>query len=120
MRRHHCLALFGAAGLAFPALPAVAQQPGANDPPEQEIVVIRRLPPSRDQLRRTVWIGDLDLATSVGEQEMGRRVETAVRHMCTREAPIPLHGETMSGACEDEVWQSARAQMMRALERVRG
>ena len=94
-------------GAAMLASAAAAQQvtTAAQGP---EIVVERKLPPSRDRLMRTVYIGDLDLKSVDGRQEMDKRVAKAVEEMCAIPSPIPGHKRNMTRPCRDEAWASAR------------
>lgn len=107
------LALFSLAA----AVPAAAQQTATQEPP---IVVTRRLPPSQDLLVRTVYIGDLDLKSPAGQQEMEKRVTNAVNDMCAIPSPIPSYGPKMEKPCRDEAWASARPQMDQAKVRASG
>lgn len=111
--------VFGAAAAfaAFvspPAPSAMQDQVG----PDEEVVIVRGLPPSRNRLMRTVYIGDLDLAAQDGQEEMEKRVAHAVDELCAIPNPIPTYGERMTRPCRDEAWESARPQMDRAMQRV--
>lgn len=117
--RNSNLALIAIAAFALPAGGASAQQPvTAVEGPE--IVVVRQLPPSRDRLMRSVYIGDLDLKSAAGQQEMEKRVGQAVEYMCAVPTPIPGYGEEMARPCTDEAWASARPQMQQAVQRAGG
>ena len=85
-----------------------------------EIVVERKLPPSRDRLMRSVYIGDLDLKSAGGRQEMDKRVSKAVEDMCAIPSPIPGHKQDMTRPCRDEAWATARPQMEGAVRRAGG
>lgn len=101
------LVLLALSGLVAPPIGA----PTASQAQQAPIVITRRLPPSPDLLVRTVNIGDLDLASAAGQQEMERRVGKAVDDMCAIPAPIGYYGPQMEKPCRDEAWESARWQM---------
>lgn len=108
---------------AFGATAGTAQQPPAAAPTARElpdILIIRTLPPRRDRLIRTVFIGDLDLATAAGRQEMEKRVGKAVDDMCEVPTPLPSYGDRMAKPCSDEAWSGARPQMAAAVQRANG
>ena len=107
--RNLVYAMLGCASLVALEMPAVAQA--------QEIVVTRKLPPSRDRLVRAVDIGDLDLKEDAGRAEMQKRIEQAIDHMCAIPSPIPGYGEAMTAPCRDEAWASARPQIDGAVAR---
>lgn len=113
------LALLALLCVAAASSPAVAQAPETTVQ-EQEIIVVRGLPPSRDRLMRAVYIGDLDLKTAAGQQAMEKRVEQAVAEMCAIPTPIPTYGEKMTRPCRDEAWDSARPQMGQAVQKAAG
>jgi UrcA family protein len=113
------LALVAFLGLIFGSGPTVAQAP-TTAVQEQEVIVVRGLPPSRDRLMRAVYIGDLNLKTTAGQQEMENRVGRAVVEMCAIPSPIPSYGRKMTKPCRDEAWASARPQMDRAVQRAGG
>lgn len=102
-------AAIGCTSLIGIEMPAVAQG--------QEIVVTRKLPPSKDRLVRAVYIGDLDLKEETGRAEMQKRVGQAVDHMCAIPSPIPGYSEEMTAPCREEAWASARPQMEGAVAR---
>jgi UrcA family protein len=112
------LASFAAFSLAT-AFPAFGQ-PASTTSQEAPIVVTRRLPPSPDLLMRTVYIGDLDLKSPAGQQEMEKRVTKAVEDMCAIPSPIPGQERNMTRPCRDEAWVGARAQMDLAVKRASG
>lgn len=102
--------------ISLTAAPAVAQP---VVPPTQQapIIITRRLPPSSDLLMRVVNIGDLNLASAAGQQEMEKRVAKAVDDMCAIPAPLPSYKGAMEKPCRDEAWESARWQMKDAAQR---
>ncbi|HYX45589.1 MAG TPA: UrcA family protein [Sphingomicrobium sp.] len=90
-------------------MPAPAQPTqAAQEPP---IVIIRKLPPSADVLVRTVYVADLDLKSTGGQQEMEKRVGKAVEDMCVIVSPLPSYKGPLEKPCRDEAWASARPQM---------
>lgn len=95
---------------------ATAQQ-AASVAREAPIVITKRLPPSQDVLVRTVYIGDLDVTSAAGLQEMEKRVGAAVDDLCTIPKPLPSYQGVMEKPCRDEAWESARWQMKAAAER---
>ena len=99
----------GCASLVGLHAPAAAQG--------EEVVVTRKLPPSKDRLVRVVYIGDLDLKASAGQAEMRTRVEKAVEQMCAIPSPIPGQEKAMTKPCREEAWASAKPQMEGALTR---
>lgn len=105
--------------VALASISAAAQptQPAAQDSP---IIVIGKLRPSPDLIVRTVHIGDLDLKTSSGKEEMEKRVGAAVDNMCAIPTPLPSYGPVMEKPCRDEAWGSARPQMEAAVQRSGG
>jgi UrcA family protein len=113
------LALLALIGLAATSSPAVAQVPETTAQ-EHEIIVVRGLPPSRDRLMRSVYIGDLDLKSAAGQQAMEKRVDQAVVEMCAIPTPIPSYGDEMTKPCRDEAWASARPQMSQAVQKAAG
>lgn len=112
------LAWLALVGLVTASSTAVAQPETISQRPE--IIVVRGLPPSRDRLMRSVYIGDLDLKTAAGQQALEKRVEQAVVEMCAIPSPIPSYGEKMTRPCRDEAWASARPQMGQAIQRAVG
>ena len=109
------LALFSLAA----AMPATAQ-PAPAPAQEPPIVITRTLPPSADLLMRVVYVGDLDLKSAAGQQEMEKRVGKAVEDMCAIPTPLPSYKGTMEKPCRDEAWASARPQMDVAVKRAVG
>lgn len=107
------------AGLAAVAAPGASQTPA---PPAEEgpIIIVRGVPQSRDQIIRTVYIGDLDLKDEAGRKAMEERVDKAVNEMCAIPTPLPTYGEKMTKPCRDDAWASARPQMDRAVARSAG
>lgn len=101
--------------LALVAAPAAAQPAPAGQ--EAPIVITRRLPPSSDLLVRTVSIGDLNLTSAAGQEEMEKRVGKAVDDMCKIPSPLGYYGPQMEKPCRDEAWLSARWQMRAAVDR---
>lgn len=110
------LQLASLALISLAATPSVAQPvvPPAQQAP---IIITRRLPPSSDLLMRVVNIGDLNLASAAGQQEMEKRVARAVDEMCTIPAPLPSYKGVIEKPCRDEAWESARWQMKDAAQR---
>ena len=102
-------AALGCASLVAVEAPAVAQ--------DQDIVVTRKLPPSKDRLVRAVYIGDLDLKGEAGRTAMEKRVGQAVDYLCEIPSPIPGYEKAMTAPCRDEAWASAKPQMEGALAR---
>ena len=100
----------GCASLFAMEATAVAQ---AQD--EGDIVVTRKLPPSKDRLVRVVYIGDINLKDAAGRTEM--RVTNAVDDMCAIPSPIPGQEKAMTAPCREEAWASARPQMEGAMAR---
>lgn len=98
------------------ATPAAALQvaPVAQEAP---IVITRRLPPSPDLLVRTVYIGDIDLTSAAGQQEMEKRVGAAIDDMCEIPKPLPSYKGVLEKPCRDEAWESTRSQMKAATDR---
>jgi UrcA family protein len=105
-------AVFGA--LAAPAFSAQTQGEGPT------IVITRKIPPSADVWMRVVHIGDLNLRSSAGQQEMEKRVATAVDDICTIPTPLPSYKGRMEKPCRDEAWSGARPQMTEAIHRAQG
>lgn len=99
-------------------VPAAAQ---SSDPHAQDssIVVVGKLRPSPDVIVRTVFIGDLDLKSAAGNEEMELRVGRAIDSMCNIPSPLPSYGPKMEKPCRDEAWASARPQMDSALQEAR-
>ena len=85
-----------------------------------EITVVRKLPPSRDRLMRTVYIGDLNLKSADDREVMEKRVAKAVEDMCAIPSPIPGQERGMTKPCRDEAWTNARPQMEGAVQRAVG
>lgn len=81
----------------------------------QEVVVRGRLP-DRDTVSRSVYIGDLELATPQGVAEMEKRVARAVDWICEIPAVIGYYKEAAERPCNEEGWGSARPQMDKAIE----
>ena len=84
---------------------------------EGDIVVTRKLPPSKDRLVRVVYIGDINLKDAAGRTEMEKRVGQAVDHMCAIPSPIPGQKKAMTAPCREEAWASAKPQMEGAVAR---
>jgi len=101
-----CTSLFAMEAIAV----AQAQEEG-------DIVVTRKLPPSKDRLVRAVYIGDLDLKGEAGRTQMEKRVGQAVDYLCEIPSPIPGQEKAMTAPCRDEAWASAKPQMEGALAR---
>ena len=84
---------------------------------EGDIVVTRKLPPSKDRLVRAVYIGDIDLKGEAGRAVMEQRVKKAVDYLCEIPSPIPGYEKTMTAPCHEEAWASAKPQMEGAVTR---
>ena len=97
---------------------AYAQQPTSVE--GSPIVITRRLPPSADFMVRVVNVGDLDLKSPTGQQEMEKRVGKAVEDMCAIPTPLPSYKSRMEQPCRDEAWASARPQMNYAVQMAGG
>lgn len=108
------LQLASLAIFSLAAAPATAQQPATMGGPP--IVITRRLPPSDDFMIRVVRVGDLDLKSAAGQQEMEKRVGKAVEDMCAIPSPLPSYKGRMEKPCRDEAWASARPQMDSAVQ----
>jgi UrcA family protein len=102
---------------------AAAMSVSANAQPQPaegpEIVVTGKVS-DKDQVTRVVHIGDLDLATDDGVNEMKKRVAAAVDDICAIPAVIGYYGQKAEKPCRDEGWASATPQMEQALNRARG
>jgi UrcA family protein len=96
---------------------AAAAQQAVTARQEAPIVITRRLPPSPDLIVRTVFIGDLNLTSASGQQEMEKRVGAAIDDMCAIPKPLPSNKGVMEKPCRDEALESARWQMKSATER---
>lgn len=112
------------ASLAMFSLVAAPVPLAAQTPPavvqQTPIVVTGKIPQSSDILVRTVFIGDLNLASAAGQQEMEKRVGKAVDDMCAVIAPLPSYKGQMEKPCRDEAWASARWQMNDAVKHAAG
>lgn len=108
------LALLGVAAME----PALAQSPQTI--PGPPIVITRKLPPSADFWVRVVYVGDLDLKSATGQQEMEKRVSKAVDEICTLPTPLPSYKGQMEKPCRDEAWAGARSQMANAVQMAGG
>ena len=105
--------VIGAVVLAL-ANPASAQ--------DSDIVVTGKgkAPAGAELVTKKVSVGDLDLATPEGEQEMEQRVDAAVKQICWSH-PKPARWQIrQSEACSKFAWDGARPQMNSLLERARG
>lgn len=100
-------------------VPVSAQLPQAAVQ-EPSIIVTHKMRPSPDLMVRTVYIGDLDLKTSAGQQAMEKRVNAAVEEMCAIPTPIPGQERNMTRPCREEAWDSAKPQMADAVKRAGG
>lgn len=98
------------------ALPAYAQEP--EQPQASEIVVTGKKA-EKDVVTQAVLIGDLNLATDQGVQEMEKRVGSAVDYICSIPAVIGYYRQKAEAPCRDEGWAGARPQMDRAIEKAR-
>ena len=107
------LVLVSAAMMAGSAL---ALEQGQNMQAENPEVVVRGQLPDRDSVSRSVYIGDLDLATTEGVAEMDKRVAKAVDWICEIPAVIGYYKEAAERPCSEEGWASARPQMDRAVQ----
>lgn len=97
--------------LALMTIAPASAQPAQPAGEEAPIVILRRLAPSPDVMIRTVSVADLDLRSTVGQQEMEKRVGKAVEDMCVIVSPLPSYKGPMEKPCRDEAWASARPQM---------
>jgi UrcA family protein len=95
---------------------AIAQEPQAVEGPE---IVVTGKASDKDVVTRVVQIGDLNLVTDDGVQEMERRVAAAVDDICAIPAVIGYYREKSERPCRDEGWASARPQMDSALKKAR-
>lgn len=113
------LQLASAALFGLVAYPAISQsnQTASEGP---TIVITRKIPPSADVWIRVVHVGDLDLKSAVGQQEMEKRVAKAVDEICTISSPLPSYKGRMEKPCRDEAWGGARTQMTEAIHRAQG
>ena len=107
------LVLMSAAMMAGSAL---ASGQGQNVQAENPEVVVRGKLPDRDSVSRSVYIGDLNLATPLGVAEMDKRVAKAVEWICEIPAVIGYYKNAVERPCTDEGWASARPQMDRAVQ----
>ena len=105
------------AKLGLLALTAVTIIPGTAALARDETVVVRGIAP-KDQIRRTVSYRDLNLATSIGERTLNRRVDSAVASLCV-EAVGAVANETLEMKCQRDSWYGARPQIARAVERAK-
>lgn len=104
------------AGLMNPASAWGQASPAQSEGPE---VVVRGMLPDRDTVSRTVYIGDLNLATDQGVKEMEKRVANAVDWICEIPGAIAYYGRAAEKPCRDEGWAGARVQMDRAVQAAR-
>ena len=84
---------------------------------KDETVVVRGIPPE-DQIRRTVSYRDLNLATSIGERTLSRRVDSAIASVCV-EAVGAVVNEMLEMKCQHSSWNGARPQIAQAVERAK-
>lgn len=82
-----------------------------------ETVIVRGIAPE-DQIRRAVSYRDLNLATSIGERTLNRRVDTAVASLCV-EAVGAVANDVLEMKCQDSGWNGARPQIAQAVERAK-
>lgn len=101
------------------AASAVAQEQGQSVRAEKPDVVVRGQLPDRDSVSRSVYIGDLDLATPQGVAEMNKRIARAVNWICEIPAVIGHYRMAVERPCKEEGWASARPQMDRAVQLAR-
>jgi UrcA family protein len=102
---------------------ATAPAASAQSPqtvPGPPIVITRKLPPSADFWVRVVYVGDLDLKSAAGQQEMDKRVGKAVDEICAIPTPLPSYKGPMEKPCRDEAWAGARSQMANAVQSAGG
>ena len=97
------------AGLAI-AVPAVARDP--------KPVVVTGPESDENVVRRYVGYRDLNLATSVGETILVKRVRVAVRDVCDEAIGAPSHDSELMN-CRGESWRGAKPQIDRAVLRAR-
>lgn len=96
--------------------PAQAQEGGQ---PQGEEIVVTGKKAEKDVVTQAVKIGDLDLATDTGKQEMEKRVTSAVDYICAIPAVVGYYKQRAETPCRDEAWAGARPQMDRAVEQAR-
>ena len=84
---------------------------------KDETVIVRGIAPE-DQIRRTVSYRDLNLATSIGERTLNRRVDAAVANLCV-EAIGAVPNDTLEMKCQHHSWEGARPQIAQAVERAK-
>ena len=106
-------AILAAATFLFPAQAQEAM------PSEGEEIVVSGKKAEKDVVTQVVKIGDLDLATDTGVQEMEKRVTSAVDYICAIPAVVGYYKQKSEAPCRDEAWGSARPQMDRAVEKAR-
>lgn len=97
------------AGLAI-AVPAVAKDP--------KPVVVTGHAPDEIIIRRYVSYRDLNLATSVGEKILVKRVGFAVREVCDEAIEEPAIA-SLAKKCRSSSWRDAKPQIDRAVLRAR-
>lgn len=106
-------ALFAAAMVLSPVRAQETMQP------EGEEIVVSGKKAEKDVVTQVVKIGDLDLATDAGVQEMEKRVNSAVDYICAIPAVVGYYKQKSEAPCRDEAWASARPQMDRSVEKAR-
>jgi UrcA family protein len=111
MSRLRQLAVSCIAGTGFllMAAPALSQ--------DNEIVILgQKLPDGHEAVRQVVKIGDLNLATAVGQTELQKRVEDALKLVCPKaEGNVPPHQRQDADACRTFAMQNAQPQIDNAI-----
>lgn len=100
-------------GFLFLAAPAIGQG-------QQIVITGKKIPPEYEPVTKIVKIGDLNLATKAGVQQMEKRVEAAVKSLCPTAMPTGAgYEEHDTKLCRDYAWAGARPQMDRAIDTAR-
>lgn len=114
----HWAAKFAGAWLvaASAISPVQAQEPAQVQGPD---IVVTGKVAEKDVVTQVVKIGDLNLASDVGVQQMEKRVASAVDYICAIPAVIGYYKQKSEAPCRDEAWAGARPQMDNAVQRAR-
>lgn len=112
------IAICGAALVTAVALGTAALAVDARSAPAG---LISR-PSGRDLGTRRITYADLDLASVPGERKLNRRVGGAIRSLCSEAARFDgtVEANNLMSQCHGVVWQQARPQIDRAVQRARG
>lgn len=107
--RNLAVACFTGASLLSLSSPALSQ--------EQEIVILgQKLPDGHEAVRQVVKVGDLNLATAVGQTELQKRVDDALKLVCPNaEGNVPPHQRQDADACRKFAMQNAQPQIENAI-----